>query len=104
MWKGEYEKNLKSVSVLIMSMSVYVCVSKYEGVSGRAVGRKPRSREPRVISHTICLGSPGKCSFFIPDNSWGETSSGPFMFQKPVLIESFTDQVKCLRGIRRYRT
>lgn len=27
----------------------------------RAVDPKPRSREPRVMFHTICLGNPGKC-------------------------------------------
>lgn len=50
-----------------------VCV----GMGGRAVDQKPRPREPRVVFHTICFGSPGKCNFLLLDNTWCETDSGP---------------------------
>lgn len=49
-----YEKERKGVGV---------------GMGSRAVDWKPRSREHRVVFHTICLGHLWKCDFLILDSS-----------------------------------
>lgn len=70
-----------------------MCMYVYESGSGdgdghSAADRKPRPREPGVIFFTSFL-----CNFFIPDNSWCETSSGSSVLK--TVFKSLTRSSPC---------
>lgn len=78
-------------------LNLFLCCYIYEreresvcwgGEHGRTVDWKPRPRESRVMFHSVCLGSLGKCDFLILDNSWDETSSGLSVLE--TFVESLT--------------